>query len=176
MEVGVLFQGTNTVQHIPLREAECTMSALQQSGGMCTNPLNCTHSPLIDGAELLRSTGQILQRVKHGLSDRLNSPEHRRTLDFYASFFTRFYYHVNAVQPFKWKLAARRCILHPHILQPGTQLSQCGTFPGIAVYLCGYHQRQMSLFHCCVPFGKDRQRRDVWPWLSPLRGRSQPEP
>lgn len=33
---------------------------------MCTNALNCTRSPLIDGAELLRSTGQILQRVKHG--------------------------------------------------------------------------------------------------------------
>lgn len=29
---------------------------------MCTNALNCTHSPLIDGAVLLRSTGQILQK------------------------------------------------------------------------------------------------------------------
>lgn len=28
MEVGVLFQATDTVLHIPLREAECTMSAL----------------------------------------------------------------------------------------------------------------------------------------------------
>lgn len=44
---------------------------------MCTNALNCTYAPLIDGAELLRSTGQILQWVKHGLSDRLNSLEHR---------------------------------------------------------------------------------------------------
>lgn len=69
---------------------------------MCTNALNCTHSPLIDGAELLRSTGQILQREKHGLSDRLNSPEHRRSFDFQASFgfFTHFYYYVNAAWTF----------------------------------------------------------------------------
>lgn len=73
MEVGVLFRGTNTVQHTALREAECTMSALLQNRGMCTNALNCTHSSLIDGPELLRSTGQIPEWVKHGLSDRLNS-------------------------------------------------------------------------------------------------------
>lgn len=71
---------------------------------MCTNALNCTHSPLIDGAELLRSTRQILQRVKHGLSDRLNSPERRWSLDFHASFFTHVYWHVNAAWTFKWEL------------------------------------------------------------------------
>lgn len=68
---------------------------------MCTNALNCTHSPLIDGADLLRSTGQILQRVKHGLSDRLNSPERRRAFDFQAFFFLHtFYCYVNAVWTF----------------------------------------------------------------------------
>lgn len=52
---------------------------------MCTNALNCTHSPLIDGAALLRSTRQILQRVKHGLSDHQNSIEERRSLDLLAA-------------------------------------------------------------------------------------------
>lgn len=37
------------------------MSALSWNCGMCTNALNCTHSPLIDGAGLRGSTGQILQ-------------------------------------------------------------------------------------------------------------------
>lgn len=31
----------------------------------------------------------------------------------------------------------------------------CETFPDIAIYLCAYHERQMSLFHGCVPFRKD---------------------
>lgn len=70
---------------------------------MCTNALNCTHSPLIDVAELLRSTGQILQRVKHGPSDRLNSPEQRRSFDFQAWFITHFYCYVNAAQTFFWE-------------------------------------------------------------------------
>lgn len=49
---------------------------------MCTNALNCTHSPLIDGGEQLRSTGQVLQRVKHGLSDR--QIQHRTASRFSA--------------------------------------------------------------------------------------------
>lgn len=84
---------------------------------MCTNALNCTHSPLIDGAELLRSTGQILQRVKHGLSDRLT-----RAQAIFGFFFAHFYCHVNAARTFKWKLEE----LHPqppHVLKHATQLS-----------------------------------------------------
>lgn len=38
------------------------MRALSWSRGMCINALNCTHSPLIDGAELFRSTGQISKK------------------------------------------------------------------------------------------------------------------
>lgn len=151
------------------------MSALQQSRGMCTNALNCTHSPLIDCAELLRSTGQILQRVKHGLPDKINSPEDGRSLDFYTSpFFITLFLSCKCSLDIQAKV--RGYILNPHVLQQVTQLSQCGTFPGIAIYLCGYRWRQMSLFHCCVPFGKDRQPGHVQPWLPLLRGRSQPEP
>lgn len=112
---GVLFQGTNTVPHIPLREAECTMRALSWSRGMCTNALNCTRSPLIDGAELFRSTGQISQRVKHALADGPYSVKHK-SFDFRAAFLTCVYCYVNAARTSVWNVDA-------HVLQYGVQLS-----------------------------------------------------
>lgn len=44
------------------------MRALSWSHGMCINALNCTHSPLIDGAELFRSTGHVSKKEKHALA------------------------------------------------------------------------------------------------------------
>lgn len=112
---GVLFQGTNTVPHIPLREAVRTMRALSWIRGMCTNALNCTHSPLIDGVELFRSTGQISQRVKHALTDAIYSVKHR-SLDLQAAFLAHFYCYVNAGWTFMWKVKA-------HLRQYGMRLS-----------------------------------------------------
>lgn len=82
---------------------------------MCTNALNCTHSPLIDGAELFRSTGQISQRVKHALADGLYSAKHR-SFDLRTAIFTHFYCYANAARTFLWKVEA-------HVLQYGIQLS-----------------------------------------------------
>lgn len=124
---GVLFQGTNTVPHIPLREAECTMRALSWSHGMCINALNCTRSPLIDGAELFRSTGQISQRVKVVLADGLYSVKHK-SLDLRVAFLAHFYCFVNAAQTFLWKVEA-------HVLQFGMLFSSRGTFPAVFRWL-----------------------------------------
>lgn len=81
------------------------MRALSWSRGMCTNALNCTHSPLIDGAELFGSTGQISQRVKHALADGLSSVKHR-SFDLQAAFLTHFHCYVNAAWTFLWKVQA----------------------------------------------------------------------
>lgn len=102
------------------------MRALSWSRGMCTNALNCTRSPLIDGAELFRSTGQISQRVKHALADGQNSVKHN-SFDLRAAFLTHVYCYVNAALTFLWKVDA-------HVLQQGVHLSSSGTFP--AIFLC----------------------------------------
>lgn len=50
---------------------------------MCTNALNCTHSPLIDGPELRRSTRQILELGQARDLARLN---YRSTVLFVTQF------------------------------------------------------------------------------------------